>query len=99
MSNHPTEFEKALLELVQFDSHQHDKNCGVTITKDPGNCDCNKTELLDAIKAAIAEHIIGEDDSFTMSTIPIHREVRNKLKAEQRNVLYGDKKWLSIGLE
>lgn len=42
-------------EIVQFDMGQHDKGCGVTITRDYGNCDCNKLELRQAITTLIRQ--------------------------------------------
>ena len=58
MSNLDSEID----ELVQFDMGQHDKDCGVTITRDYGNCDCNKLELKQAIKALYRQK---EQDAHT----------------------------------
>lgn len=64
MSNtNPTNsFNEKLFELIQFDIDQHDKDCGVTITRDYGNCDCSKQELQQAIRELILTEIVGEDE-------------------------------------
>lgn len=46
---------KTIDELIMFDREQHDINCGVTITRNAGNCDCNKSELKQALLQALME--------------------------------------------
>lgn len=54
MTNNPTHQQaKTIDDLIRFDSDTHDKKCGVTITRDLGNCDCNKTELIAALSAMV----------------------------------------------
>ena len=90
-----TEFDKELFELIQFDSNQHDKTCGVTITKDFGNCDCNKVELREAIKATVDKYVIGKDGQMSVyekvETQCGFSSHQNQLRAKQRIALWGDK--------
>lgn len=46
---------KTIDELIRFDSEQHNRDCGVTITHDLGNCDCNKSEFKQALLQALME--------------------------------------------
>lgn len=43
--------DEPLREKLLFDKDSHDKQCGVTITRDLGNCDCNKEELWQLVMA------------------------------------------------
>ena len=47
--------EEGLRERLLFDRDMHDQKCGVTVTRDLGNCDCDKDELWQQFMAAKAE--------------------------------------------
>lgn len=59
--DNPTHQQTETIEdLIRFDTDTHDKDCGVTITRDLGNCDCNKSELIAALSAMLNQ-IIGDE--------------------------------------